>query len=92
MPHGLHMPRFMVMFTFCFMMMGEAQMWGQFPKPKIRGQIGLPPHRRPIILVMSNDPTMGLLPYTQHLLTLKGRSMILFGFGFALSFFHPESY
>jgi hypothetical protein len=40
---------------------------------------------------MTNDPTMGLLPYTQHLLTLKGRSMIFFGFGFALSF-HPESY
>ncbi len=42
-------------------------------------------------LVMTNDPTIGLLPYTQHLLTLKGRSMIFFGFGLALSF-HPESY
>jgi hypothetical protein len=73
-------------------MMGEAQMWRPIPKTKNMGPNWTTTSSEDhYFLVMTNDPTIGLLPYTQHLLTLKGRSMIFFGFGLALSF-HPESY
>jgi hypothetical protein len=52
---------FMIRFTSCFKIMGEAHGWGTFTK--MWGRIWLPLHHRPLILGMSpHSPPWGL-PY-----------------------------